>query len=229
MHMYMCICVYMCICICICICICVYVYVYVYVYVILINFPVRKLLNNQRILIHAVDLLIAHLDPNLPEEAGEWKPFKSLLDKTVGDLRLCQSRFRALGERWEDGGHVGNPRLGYLQSQEPTMTCGRLGCTSCNNPRVLFQGMSDHEPDGFCLGLPHGKKSRYWCNKRWWALPIYNLWKMVDMLSNKKKGINHIWFKHGWHIFVSLTQKWGYNQWPAIQRGMPGCDYVSGK
>ena len=75
----MCICVYMCICIC--------VYVYVYVYVILINFPVRKLLNNQRILIHAVDLLIAHLDPNLPEEAGEWKPFKSLLDKTVGESK----------------------------------------------------------------------------------------------------------------------------------------------
>ena len=64
-----------------------------------------------------------------------------------------QSRFRALGERWEDGGHVGNPRLGYLQSQEPTMTCGRLGCTSCNNPRVLFQGMSDHEPGWFLFGF----------------------------------------------------------------------------
>ena len=52
------------------------------------------------------------------------------------------------------GGHVGNPRLGYLQSQEPTMTCGPLGCTSCNNPRVLFQGMSvSHKPGWFMIGF----------------------------------------------------------------------------
>ena len=149
---------------------------------IFINFPVRRLLNNQRILIHVVDLLIAHLDPNLPEEAGEWKPFKSLLDKTVGDLRLCQSRFRALGERWEDGGHVGNPRLGYLQSQEPTMTCGRLGCTSCNNPRVLFQGMSDHKPGWFMIG--------------------FTTWQEIKMLMQQKmvSFTNLQFMENGWYV-----------------------------
>ena len=67
-----------------------YMYKYMYMYICICDFhqfsssqTVKEPEDAKK---HVVDLLIA--DPNLLEEAGEWKPFKSLLDKTVGDLRL---------------------------------------------------------------------------------------------------------------------------------------------